>query len=242
MFSSKDSWLSEYDSAVQLGARVGAKIRERDEQEKGSLHRNKLDSSVDQMIADYGKRLQNLKASLHKHSSTRKITELEYERRKGMLQELTEKYQQLEKAKYRGWAPSYQSVDGVTGSEWSGGPGSGGPGVGHRMTADEVRMQQQVIIAEQDRGLDQLSHALRRQREVGLAIQDEVVEQNVLIDDIHDGTQLADMKVRTQTRRVEAVRRKDSCKCTCLLWTTIIVLFILILVVVFVKYDNKPGY
>ena len=37
----------------------------------------------------------------------------------------------------------------------------------------------------------------------------------VLIDDIHDGTQLADMKVRTQTRRVEAVRRKDSCKCTC---------------------------
>ena len=47
---------------------------------------------------------------------------------------------------------SYQSVDGVTGSEWSGGPGSGGPGsggpgVGHRMTADDVRMQQQVIIA-----------------------------------------------------------------------------------------------
>ena len=34
--------LSEYDSAVQLGARVGAKIRERDEQEKGSLQRNKV--------------------------------------------------------------------------------------------------------------------------------------------------------------------------------------------------------
>ena len=32
-----------------------------------------LDSSVDQMIADYGKRLQNLKASLHKHSTTRKM-------------------------------------------------------------------------------------------------------------------------------------------------------------------------
>ena len=34
------------------------------------------------------------------------------------------------------------------------------------------------VIPEQDRGLDQLSQALRRQREVGLAIQDEVVEQN----------------------------------------------------------------
>ena len=31
---------------------------------------------------------------------------------------------------------------------------------------------------EQDRGLDQLSHALRRQRDIGLAIQGEVEEQN----------------------------------------------------------------
>ena len=34
--------LSDYDSLVQLGARIGAKIRERDEHEKGSLHRNKV--------------------------------------------------------------------------------------------------------------------------------------------------------------------------------------------------------
>ena len=34
--------LSDYDSVVQLGARVGVKIRERDEQERGSLQRNKV--------------------------------------------------------------------------------------------------------------------------------------------------------------------------------------------------------
>ena len=34
------------------------------------------------------------------------------------------------------------------------------------------------FLTEQDRGLDQLSLALRRQREVGLAIQDEVEDQN----------------------------------------------------------------
>lgn len=34
------------------------------------------------------------------------------------------------------------------------------------------------VSTEQDRGLDQLSLALRRQREVGLAIQEEVEEQN----------------------------------------------------------------
>ena len=34
--------MSDYDSVVQLGARIGAKIRDRDEQERGSLQRNKV--------------------------------------------------------------------------------------------------------------------------------------------------------------------------------------------------------
>ena len=37
----------------------------------------------------------------------------------------------------------------------------------------------------------------------------------VLIDDIHGATSVADDKIRVQTRRVEEVRRKDSCKCAC---------------------------
>ena len=38
-----------------------------------------------------------------------------------------------------------------------------------------------LVSSEQDQGLDQLSQALRRQREVGLVIQDEVVDQNCKI-------------------------------------------------------------
>lgn len=34
--------LSDYDSLVQLGAKIGVKIRDRDEQERGSLQRNKV--------------------------------------------------------------------------------------------------------------------------------------------------------------------------------------------------------
>ena len=41
---------------------------------------------------------------------------------------------------------SYQSVDGV-GEQWGGGEGGGGPGFGHRMSAEEVKLQQQTIIA-----------------------------------------------------------------------------------------------
>ncbi|CAI8051245.1 hypothetical protein GBAR_LOCUS28062, partial [Geodia barretti] len=72
-----------------------------------------------------------------------------------------------------------------------------------------------LVSSEQDQGLDQLSQALRRQREVGLVIQDEVVDQNLLIDDIQHGAEVANTKVRSQTRRIAEVRRKDSCRCTC---------------------------
>ena len=48
-----------------------------------------------------------------------------------------------------------------------------------------VRIFLHCVISEQDRGLDQLSHALRRQREVGLTIQGEVEEQNGKIQYFH---------------------------------------------------------
>ena len=37
----------------------------------------------------------------------------------------------------------------------------------------------------------------------------------VLIDEIHGATTKTDERIRIETRRVEEVRRKDSCKCTC---------------------------
>ena len=37
----------------------------------------------------------------------------------------------------------------------------------------------------------------------------------VLIDDIQHGAEKANIRVRTQTRRIADVRRKDSCRCTC---------------------------
>ena len=36
-----------------------------------------------------------------------------------------------------------------------------------------------------------------------------------LIDEIHDATTKTDDRIKFQTRRVQEVRRKDSCKCTC---------------------------
>ena len=59
---------------------------------------------------------------------------------------------------------------------WEG--GGAGPGAAQRMSLDEIRQQQQDMITEQDHGLENLSRALKRQQEVGLAMQDEITEHN----------------------------------------------------------------
>ena len=43
---------------------------------------------------------------------------------------------------------------------------------------DQIRAEQQQIINDQDRGLDELSKALRRQQQMGLDMQDEIQEHN----------------------------------------------------------------
>ena len=43
---------------------------------------------------------------------------------------------------------------------------------------DQIRAEQQQMIDDQDRGLDELSKALRRQQQMGLDMQDEIQEHN----------------------------------------------------------------
>ena len=61
---------------------------------------------------------------------------------------------------------------------WEGGGASPGPGSAQRMSVDQIRAEQQQIIDEQDKGLDALSKALRRQQQMGLDMQDEITEHN----------------------------------------------------------------
>ena len=83
------------------------------------------------------------------------------------------RYQQLQSSHKKGWSKDTTGLD-----PWEGDGATHGPGSAQRLSMDEIRSQQQDMIAEQDKGLDHLSRALRRQQEVGLAIQGEITEHN----------------------------------------------------------------
>ena len=61
---------------------------------------------------------------------------------------------------------------------WEGDGAGIGPGSAQRMSVDQIRAEQQQIIDDQDKGLDELSKALRRQQKMGLDMQDEIQEHN----------------------------------------------------------------
>lgn len=56
-----------------------------------------------------------------------------------------------------------------------------GGAMGGAFSAEEIRRNQQHIIAEQDEGLEHLSKALRNQQRMGEAMQDEIQDHNGIV-------------------------------------------------------------
>lgn len=163
------------------------------------------------MISAYNKSLLSLKTSLARASTAYHITDREYERRQQLVDELTSKQRQYEKA--------LNSLDGRGANVNTRAPlntyGPSSPSFGEEsdttqhMDNTALRQEQQRIIEEQDRGLEALSQVLRRQKQMGKAIGDEVDYQTGLIEDLGDETERVDLKIQRETRRIEKTTRKS---------------------------------
>ncbi|KAJ7340166.1 Syntaxin-8 [Desmophyllum pertusum] len=103
------------------------------------------------------------------------------------------------------------------------------------VSVDDMRRQQQQVIAEQDQGLEALSGILQRQKFMGQAISDEVDTQNEIIDDIDNRMDHTNQRLIKETTHVKRVTAKSS---TCGMLIVIILLIIAIIVVACVPSPN----
>ena len=83
--------------------------------------------------------------------------------------------------------------------------------------------QQSQIVRQQDDQLDALSETIGRHKQIALAIDDEVTEQDALLQGLDAHVDRTGAKLRNTTRRVQRTTRKASTKC---LWLIICVLFL----------------
>jgi len=97
------------------------------------------------------------------------------------------------------------------------------------LSVPQIKQKQYQAIEEQDRGLEQLSEVITRQKHLARTIGDEVDLQNELIDDITTHVDRTRDRIRGETQRVVTIGRRDN---TCGYWTVIIVLFIVIIIIV----------
>merc|ERR1712137_479181 len=67
---------------------------------------------------------------------------------------------------------------------------------------EEPLLSRQEMIQAQDRGLDDLAQIIRRQRDIGIIIGNEVDEQNEIIDDVTDLAENARGRLDRQTADV----------------------------------------
>jgi len=93
----------------------------------------------------------------------------------------------------------------------------------------QIKAQQYQALEDQDRGLEELSRVIGRQKTLARAIGDEVEYQNELIDDITTHVDRTRDRIHGETQRVRTIDRKDS---TCAYWTVILILLAVIIIIV----------
>lgn len=93
---------------------------------------------------------------------------------------------------------------------------------------ETLRNDQTQILKEQDKGLENLSQVISRQKNMAIRIGNEIEDQNVIIDNIAEQMDSTVQRVNSETRHVEDVSMKDS---TWSYWLIIISLFVCIIVV-----------
>lgn len=102
------------------------------------------------------------------------------------------------------------------------------PMLDHQAPIETLRSEQQQILQEQDKGLENLSQTIARQKTLAMRIGTEIEDQNVIIDNIAVQMDHTSDRVTSETRHVERVSAKDS---TWSYWLVIIGLFVAIIVV-----------
>lgn len=222
--------MSEFKTVEKNGQDIMEKINERNQRRRNGGNYNKVQSDVRIMLKTFSRDLNNLKQSLLRASSSYHVTEREIDRRQSMLDQLITKEKQMTAAFQQEAGQSDYGRSSLLATDPRGRDTNpfDEPEPDSNVSIDDMRRQQQQIIAEQDQGLEALSGIIQRQKFMGQAISDEVDLQNDIIDDIDARMDQTNQRLIRETTHVRKVTAKSS---TCGMLVVIVLLIIAIIVV-----------
>ncbi|XP_055510192.1 syntaxin-8 isoform X3 [Leucoraja erinacea] len=177
-----DPWLAKYDSTWRLAQDIAENVHDRNRQQRTGGNPSKFNVTIRSSLQRLQEQINQLKDSLLRNLSTRQITQLEADRHQNMLDDLLTRERQLQTSfKKDGTEPevmrtSLISTDPKTDltNPWL----MEEPEETRGLDFSEIKHQQQMIIQEQDAGLDALVTVIARQKQMGRDIGNELDEQN----------------------------------------------------------------
>lgn len=226
----EDVWLTEFESCDRLYNDILQKLNSRNLEIRGSDKFNATSASVRIQLSQFNIELSQLDDRLKTGSST--VTRDEFERRQRLVEDLLSKFVRLtrmyktstetnERGRLFGnWADDEQSDDVPLLH----------PAEDFEESVEQLRNSQRQILAQQDRGLDNLATIIGRQKSIAATISQEVDSQNDLIDDIGDRMDAATSGIRGASSTVTSIGRSDS---TFIYW---LIILLLLIAIAFVAY------
>lgn len=229
LFLGEDPWLLEHESCEKLQREIMCQLTERQKYPRTSEKYAQISANIRLRLKQYNNEVEQLKQKLDNTSTSGSITSAEAERRTRQVEVLLTKATQMQKifdeqvSQKR--MEERNALLGTGSSVWGDDDGAGSSS---NVSIDDMRSRQKQMLGEQEKGLENLSQIISRQKNIANTISSEVDYHNEILDDI--GTQIdrTDERVRSETTHIGVIDKKDS---TCGYWIVIIILFISIVVV-----------
>lgn len=235
-----DKWLLDYDACLHRAQDVMEMITERNRQPRDSSLYMKKTGEIHSSLSAFNRDISRLRDSLNQSAVQRRFTERECDRRQTMMDQLVTRQKQLELTFENRDQRSIQRSNLLGGtSAFADDPWSAveeranQESHDHTMSVDQIRQQQQQIIAEQDRGLDVLSRVVGRQKQIAVDIGNEVESQNEIIDDIVDHTDVTSTRLINETRHIKILNHKSG---ACWMYVIIVLLAVAVVVIACVPF------
>ncbi|CAG2176203.1 unnamed protein product [Oppiella nova] len=185
--------LRDHDSIDEMANELMSKINQRNQFPKNSIAFSRSDIQTQQLLKSFTERLSQLQQQLNQTSKSNQLTQRESERRQRLVDNLNYRYKQME--------ISIQNPDSDRRSALLGNPGHSLYGTNgtqdydveraettanRNLDVEEMRQQKQLLIREQDKGLESLAEIISRQKNMAQGMSSEIDLQNEIIDDIGD--------------------------------------------------------
>ncbi|XP_017878976.1 syntaxin-8 [Ceratina calcarata] len=239
-----DPWFAEFQACEKLFREIMEQFTARNKHPRASQAHAIISANVRIRLKQYNRDIQQLKNKVDDALKLRTITVNEAERRTRQIEILESKEVQLKKlyeTRSNNLASSRASLltsgrsafaDGGT-TSWAADDDDDDdkPLLDTQVTVADLMTQQDRVLQEQDKSLEELCKVIARQKEIGQTIGNEVDHHNEIIDNLANHMDTTDESLVNRTQHIQTITAKDR---TCGYWIVIVLLFICIIIVVLI--------